>query len=396
MWSSIKEDMRSPWPRNQPPFSMNFHLCYYNPLHGKVQVQVHPRRSTAVQGVLVCSVSVLQNVVTKKKDFENVHQQRMAQDHCAWPFSTRDSTWYLFWVQVSPGFKRAKPILKHDVTSPYGYVWTWQEEDCSSRATVWWPRPHWGGTVRYSGVNGKWPKLSRVKQSCNCEKGLHSFKSVKWREPTRLALPRGISHTCSTVYIRVSVVWSLVVRFSLVMPWDLMDESCEPGLLTEILRPHVTGHRGFTSPLYNQKVRQTRRQTDREECQETEITRSTSTLQGMNHLTVSVTLPFLSLHPIYLSSTLSADEWPFRSVLLWNAQSLSENRMMTCKKTENFYLDITVFILVSSFPSFNFKRTLWPKVIFAFALWKKMSFVLYICPSFLLIYLFLLQHMNKH
>lgn len=95
-----------------------------------------------------------------------------------------------------------------------------------------------------------------------------------------------------------------------------MDESHEPGLLTEILRPHVTGHRGFTSPQYNQKVRQTRRQTDREECQETEITRSTSTLQGMNHLTVSVTLPFLSLHPIYLSSTLSADEWPFRSVLL--------------------------------------------------------------------------------
>lgn len=50
--------------------------------------------------------------------------------------------------------------------------------------------------------------------------------------------------------------------------------------------------------------KKTNRQTDIEGWREIEITRSTSTLQGMNHLTVSVTLPFLSPHPIDLSSSL--------------------------------------------------------------------------------------------
>lgn len=104
------------------------------------------------------------------------------------------------------------------------------------------------------------------------------------------------------------------------------------------------GHCGFRSPSIQSKRRQTNRQTDREGWQEIEITRSTSTLKGMNHLAVSVTLPFLSPHLIYLSSTLAAHEWPFRSHLLWNVQSPSENTMMTCEAAENFYSYITVFI----------------------------------------------------
>lgn len=73
--------------------------------------------------------------------------------------------------------------------------------------------------------------------------------------------------------------------------------------------------------------RPTDQQTDRQTDSRNWITRSTSTHQGMNHLTVSVTLAFLSQLSVDVSFTLSAGEWPFRPYLLWNAQCLYKNRI---------------------------------------------------------------------
>lgn len=109
-----------------------------------------------------------------------------------------------------------------------------------------------------------------------------------------------------------------------------MDEPCELAhLLTESCLSERTVA-AFYWTFWDQilcTIKKTDQQTDRYRgWWEIEITRSTSTLQGMNNLTLSVTLPFLSPHPIDFSFRLSADEWPFRSYLLWNTQSPSEKR----------------------------------------------------------------------
>lgn len=163
-----------------------------------------------------------------------------------------------------------------------------------------------------------------------------------------------MSLTTSTNSVQISVVWSLMsARLFSSAPsgsngWVLWTRHfnwiVSVGERT-VAGCFFTGHCGIRSSVQS-KRRQSNRQTDREEWQEIEITRSTSSLRGMNHLTVSVTLSFSQpTSPSTLSSTLSADEWPFRSYLLWNIGRPSENRKDGMRKDRISILILTMFQL---------------------------------------------------
>lgn len=127
-----------------------------------------------------------------------------------------------------------------------------------------------------------------------------------------------MSLTTSTISVQISVVWSLMsARLFSSAPsgsngWVLWTRHfnwiVSVGERT-VAGCFFTGHCGIRSSVQS-KRRQSNRQTDREEWQEIEITRSTSSLRGMNHLTVS--------HPFLLSAHIPID-FVFHSLCRWVA-----------------------------------------------------------------------------